>query len=88
MADTNPTAAGPSTSEFKLTALAIVIGSILEAVAGVMHSIQDAGMGASWFAMVFAILGALIQIAGLAGYQKGRVLLKAAALASDAPKNP
>jgi hypothetical protein len=86
--ETNPSAAGHTTSEFKLTALAMIVGSILEAVAGVMHSLQDAGMGASWFAMAFAIIGALIQIAGLAGYQKGRTLLKAAMLASDAPTNP
>lgn len=88
MADTNPSASGGSTTEFKLTALAIIIGTALESVAGVMHSIQDQGLGASWFPMVFAVLGALVQIAGLAGYQKGRTLLKAAILASDAPKNP
>ncbi len=83
MAD--PTTSGTSTSEFKLTIVAFIIGSLLETVAGVMHSLQDAGQGASWFPMVYAVLGALTQIAGLFGYTKSRTLVKAAVAAQDAP---
>jgi hypothetical protein len=83
--DTNPAAPGSSTSEFKLTIVAFVIGSLLELAAGIMHSIQDAGQGASWFPMVFSVLGALTQILGLFGYQKGRAVVKASLIAADAP---
>lgn len=87
MAD--PTTTGTSTSEFKLTLVAIAIGGLLETAAGVMHSLQDAGQGASWFPMCFAVLGALTQILGLFGYTKSRTLVKAAVAAQDAPvKSP
>lgn len=88
MADTNPAAPGSSTSEFKLTVIAIAIGGILETAAGVMHSLQDSGQGASWFPMAFAVLGTLTQILGLFGYTKSRAIVKTALIASDAPVIP
>ncbi len=88
MADTNPAAPGTSTSEFKLTIVAFILGSLLETAAGVMHSIQDAGQGASWFPMVLSVLGAMTTICGLFGYQKGRAVVKSALIASDAPVKP
>lgn len=83
MADTNPAASGLSTSEGKLTAIAMVVGALLEGVAGVLHTLQDAGHAAPWFPAVFAVVGVLLQLASLLGYQKSRTLLKAAAIASD-----
>lgn len=85
---TNPSAPGTSTSEFKLTLIAFVLGTLLEGAAGVMHTVQDAGHGASWFPMVFAVLGALTQILGLFGYQKGRAVVKSALIQSSTPTNP
>lgn len=88
MPDTNPAASGPATSEFKLTAVAVVIGAILEGVVGVLHSLQDAGMSAPWIPAVLAIIGVVLQVATLLGYQKSRTLVKASLIAADAPFKP
>jgi hypothetical protein len=82
---TSPADAGTTTSEFKLTAIAMVVGVCLEAAAGVLHAIQDAGVAAPWIPAVLAIVGALIQVASLFGYQKSRTLVKVAVAASEAP---
>ena len=83
MAD--PTTPGISTSEGKLTVVAMIVGSLLEAIAGVLHTVQDAGHAAPWFPAVFAVVGVLLQVASLLGYQKSRTLVKAAIAAQDVP---
>ncbi len=89
MADeTNPAAPGNTTSEFSLTRIALIVGALLETAAGVLHTLQDSGVAAPWFPAVLAVLGALIQVAGLFGYVKSRTLVKAALAASDAPTLP
>lgn len=84
MADTNPTATGPSTSEGKLTLVAVILGTILEGLGAVLHQVQDAGHGAVWFPAVLAIIGVLLQLATVLGYQKSRTVLKATMVAADA----
>lgn len=76
MADEAKPATGSSTSEFKLTVLAFIIGTVLDAVATVLHSLQDAGMSAPWFAIALAVLGTVTQVAALFGYTKSRTLVK------------
>jgi hypothetical protein len=85
MAETNPAAPGSTTSEFRLGAVVMVVGLCLEAAAGILHGLQDTIGGAAWFPTVLAVLGALIQVATFLGYNKGRVLTKAALVAADAP---
>lgn len=85
MAETNPSAPGLSTSEGKLTLIAVIVGTLLDAAAGLMQTLQDSGHAAPWFPTVLATLGVLLQLASLLGYQKARTLLKASIVASDAP---
>lgn len=82
---TDPAAPGKTTSEFKLTAVAIIVGGVLEAFAGVLHSLKEAGLGSDWFTVALVVCGALIQVAGVFGYQKSRTLVKAAVAAAEAP---
>lgn len=83
--ETTPAAPGMSTSEGKLTLVAVVVGTILEALASVLHYAQDAGHAAPWFPAVLAVVGVLLQLATLMGYQKSRTLLKASIIASETP---
>lgn len=86
MAETTPTASGMTTSEGKLTLFAMVLGTLLEALAGVLHTLQDAGHAAPWFPAVLAIVGVLLQLASVLGYQKARTVLKATLVASEKPR--
>lgn len=80
---------GISTSEFKLAAVSMVVGTILEAFAGVLHTLQDTGTNPPWFTGVLVIVGALIQVASFLGYNKGRVLAKATSpVVAEAPPKP
>lgn len=80
MADPTP---GLTTSEGKLTVIAVIVGTILEALAGVLHALQDSGHAAPWFPAVLAVVGVLLQLATVLGYQKARTVLKATVVASD-----
>jgi ABC-type antimicrobial peptide transport system permease subunit len=82
---TDPAAPGKSTSEFKLTTVAIIVGGVLEAFAGVLHSLQEQGLSSNWFTVALLVCGALIQICGLFGYQKSRTLVKASMVAAEVP---
>ena len=80
--DPNPTTEavtpGKQTSEFKLTAVAMIAGAVLEAFAAILHTLQDQGVQAPWMAAVFAVIGVLLQVASLLGYQKTRAAVKVA----------
>jgi hypothetical protein len=82
------TAAGTSTSEFKLAAVAMVLGTILEGAGAVLHALQDAGVQAPWIPAVLAALGVILQVASLFGYTKSRTILKAADIASGVAAKP
>jgi hypothetical protein len=83
---TVPAPSGTSTTEFKLTVAAMILGVVLETVATVLHSLQDAGVDKPWIPAVLAVIGALIQMASLFGYTKSRTVVKVAAL--TAPSLP
>jgi hypothetical protein len=85
MADTNPLAPGNTTSEFRLTQLALVAGVVLEGAGGVIQGLQSGGVNATWFAIALAVIGMLVQVCSLFGYVKGRAVVKAAALTSLRP---
>jgi hypothetical protein len=86
--ESTPLAPGLSTSEGKLTLVAGLTGLALETVAGLLHQLQDSGHAAPWFPAVLAVIGALMQVATLLGYVKGRNVLKATAIASDSSPKP
>lgn len=83
MADTDPTKSGLATSEGKLTIVVMVAGAVLEAVAGILHTLQDVGAAAPWFPSVLAGIGALLTVASALGYQRSRTALKATMIATD-----
>lgn len=69
---------GVGTSEFKLTVAAFIAGTILDAAGGAIQSLQAGGVNATWFATALAVLGVLVQIMSVFGYQKSRTALKVA----------
>jgi hypothetical protein len=85
--NTNPTAPGPQTSEFKLTVVALIVGAILEGASAVLHGLQEAGTQAPWIPGVLAVIGALLQVASIFGYQKGRAVVKSSMILSE-PAQP
>lgn len=71
---------GFETSEWTLTKAAVVLGCVLEGAAGTMHALMDSGVSAPWFPMALAVCGFVLQAASIFGYQKGRAVVKAAAI--------
>ena len=88
MAEETPAPTGASTSEFKLTAVLVVIGGVLEAVATVLHSIQSAGSAAPWIPAVLVVVGALLQLFSSLGYVKSRTLVKTTQAVTSSPPRP
>lgn len=77
MADTNPAASGTTTSEFKLATVVIILGTILEGAAAVLHGLEGV-VAAPWIPAVLAVLGVLLQIASVLGYSSSRTAVKTA----------
>lgn len=76
---TNPGDAGHTTTEFKLTVAAMVIGTLLEgSVIPILNSLKDSYPNALWIAAVLGICGVAVQIVSLFGYQKSRATVKTA----------
>lgn len=75
---------GSTTSEYRLTLAAIVIGTVAEAVAGILQSLQAQGVAAPWFPTALLVVGLVMQVAALFGYQKARAVVKVAALEAGA----
>lgn len=75
---------GGSTSEFRLTVVAMVVGVILEGVSAVLLNLQARGVDKPWFAVALTACGVLLQIVSLLGYQRSRSTVKAAALYAEA----
>lgn len=88
MAETSPAAPGGSTSEFKLALVGMILGALMDAAGGILHTLQDTGMTSPWFAIAIAVLGTITQVMALFGYTKSRTIIKAAIAASDAPTLP
>lgn len=88
MADaiTTTPAPGASTSEFTLTKYAVIIGTILQVVAGALESLQSAGLFHSGgtadhvVAAVLVIAGLVLQVCSVLGYQGSRTALKTAGI--------
>ena len=79
--DTPAPVVAPSTgfasSEGKLTAIAMVVGFLLESVAvPLLDKFSTSNPGAVWASVALMACGALIQVAALFGYQRARTALK------------
>jgi hypothetical protein len=92
MADTTtmtPTP-GAGTSEFTLTKWAIIIGTVLQIIAGALESLQQAGLFHSGttadhvVAAVLVIVGLVLQVASVFGYQSSRTAVKVGAMQAAA----
>lgn len=82
-----PTSNGLSTSEGRLTLIAFVVGTLLEAVSGVLTSLDgSAGLDISrgWPHAVMMVVGLALQVLPLLGYQKARTTLKGVSVAAAA----
>lgn len=83
---TEPSKSGLSTSEGKLTLIAVIAGALLEgAVVPVLDMLRATNPDAAWIAVALGLSGALLQLASLLGYQRSRTAVKVAMLAQDAP---
>lgn len=79
--------AGSKTSEFRLTKYVLIGGAVLEALALVLHSLQEQGLGGQVVVTALLVVGVALQVASLLGYQRSRATVKAAeALANVAVK--
>jgi hypothetical protein len=76
----DPLAPGKETSEWTLAKVAVVIGIVLQASAGTLYELQGAGINAPWFPIALAGIGTILQVLTFAGYNKGRALVKVAAI--------
>jgi hypothetical protein len=76
MEETKP---GFKTSEFWLTALAQIIGVVLEALAVPLLEKSEK----PWAPMVLLVVAVVLQVCTMYGYQKGRTLVKASAVAAE-----
>jgi hypothetical protein len=69
-----------STSEGWLTVALVLIGTGLEAFAGVLSQAMETHPNVIWLAITLAIVGAAQQVLAVLGYSKNRSLLKSNAL--------
>lgn len=81
-----PLTPGVETSEYKLTVLAMWVGTVAQLAAGVIHELAGSGVfseSSRWAIVVLAICGTLVQICALFGYAKSRTLLKLEAMQGE-----
>lgn len=76
---------GSETSEYRLTKMMVVIGVVLQSLAGVLATLpQDL----KWVAVASALCGTVLQVLTVLGYVKGRTVLKAEAVRAALPPSP
>lgn len=82
---TDPERLGLSTSEGKITIAAVIVGLVLEmAVVPVLQALKDVHPDAVWIPLILGIVGALLQVASVLGYQRARTQLKLGLISKDA----
>lgn len=75
-------AKGITTSEFKLSAAVILVGTVIDFISIGLATLRDQGVHGAWLTGALAICGTLMVIATALGYARSRVLVK---LAGQAP---
>lgn len=84
-----PPDSGTSTSEFKITVVIIVIGTLMEGFSAFLTQLQTVNPAATWIGTSLAICGALLIVLKALGYSNGRVALKMASMAAtNGPASP
>jgi hypothetical protein len=79
---TDPTKTGSSTSEFKLAAVAMTAGAVLDGVSVLLAGLHETFPNASWLSVAMSVVGTLLMLATALGYQRSRALVKTAMLES------
>jgi hypothetical protein len=70
---------GSATSEFKLTAVVVLVGTVLDAIGISLEALRDNGIvTASWLSPVLVVVGSLLVLGKALGYTRSRTLLKLA----------
>lgn len=75
---------GKETSEFSLTKLVLIVGSVVTGAGVVLEGLAQAGVGEKWIGLALVIVGSLTNLLRIAGYQSGRNQFKTAALEASA----
>ena len=82
---TNPSDVGSSTTEFKLAAIAGVVGAVLAGLVAAFAALQQSMPDVGWIASAVVILGSLTSaVLPLLRYVSGRSQVKVAALNAQA----
>lgn len=75
---------GSATSEFKLSAAVILIGTVIDFVSIGLGTLRDQGVQGAWLTGALAVCGTLMVIASALGYSRSRTLVKLSAQAPAA----
>jgi len=76
--------AGQQTSEFKLTVWVVILGTVLDAVAVAVGTLQQQGVESKWLAGAMLVAGTGMMLVKALGYTRSRTMLKLAEMAPTA----
>lgn len=87
MADTVAVTPGGQTSEAKFTAVAMVLGTVLDAAGIALGTLKDSGaISGTWLPIAILVCGTLLMLVSKLGYTRSRTLVKLAALEAEGAK--
>jgi hypothetical protein len=70
---------GSKTSEFKLTAVMMLVGAVLDGIGIVLESLKDSGViHGSWLPVTLVIVGTGLMLFKALGYTRSRTVIKLA----------
>lgn len=71
---------GTATSEFKMTAVVVILGTILDFIGITLETLQTQGVipSGGWLSSVLVVVGSLLVLGKALGYTRSRTLLKLA----------
>lgn len=73
---------GSETSEFRLSAVVVLVGTLIDLASIALTTLRDQGVQGAWLTGALAVCGTLMVIATALGYARSRTLVK---LSSQAP---
>lgn len=71
---------GTATSEFKLTAVVVILGTVLDFIGITLETLQGQGIlpSGGWLSSVLVVVGSLLVLGKALGYTRSRTMLKLA----------
>jgi hypothetical protein len=72
--------AGKESSEFQLTKMVVIVGTVVTALGGVLEVLAQVGVGEKWVGIALMGIGVAAKVLRVAGYEKGRNDLKSQAI--------